>query len=272
MMHRGLTTFVIFVASGAAGAPAHSAPRVFEEVRRYSAPEATQGVAVDDAAFYAIANRTIAKYDKRTGKRVQLWTADKTRPLIHLNHGIVIKGKLYCAHSNSPGTPATSSIEIFDTKSLTHIGTHSFGVYEGSLTWIDWHDGAWWAVFAHYSNKSLSGGGRDTRWTSLVKFDAKWQRRQAWVFPSSVLKKFEPNSCSGGGWGPDGRIYCSGHDARELYVLRLPKAGSTLEHVETIPIANTGQAFAWDKSTPGVVYGIDRPKRQVIVSKLSSSP
>ena len=267
MSHRTgsvVSLFVVFVSATISQA----GDRAFKELNRFRAPEATQGVAVDKTAFYAIANAVIAKYDKKSGKRLKVWKADKTRPLIHLNHGIVKGGRLYCAHSNSPGVPATSSVEVFDAATLKHVSSHSFGIYEGSLTWMDWKDNAWWAVFAHYNGKEPRGRG--TRWTSLVKFDARWRRQQAWVFPKAVLKKFEPFSSSGGGWGSDGMLYCSGHDAKELYVLRLPKAGSTLELVDVAPIGNTGQAFAWDKSEPGVVYGISRPKRQVIVSRLTA--
>lgn len=263
-----LPAFGIVVAIPAPASLAFAQKPKFHELRRFSAKTATQGVAVDSTAFYAIANSTITKHDKNSGKQLAQWKSTSDRRLIHLNHGIVLDGKLYCAHSNSPGVPATSSLEIFDTKTLKPIGTHSFGIYEGSLTWIDRHKGSWWAVFAHYTDKGLRGGGKTTKWTSLVQFDDKWRRRQAWVFPKSVIDKFEPYSCSGGGWGPDGRIYASGHDAGELYVLKLPKAGSTLVHVETIPLPITGQAFAWDQSQPGVIYGINRPKRQVVVAKL----
>lgn len=261
-------TFIIIVTSMTGALPVFAAKPRFEVLRKYSAAEANQGVAVDGSAFYAIANTTIARYDRKSGKRLALWKSTRAHRLIHLNHGIVRQGKLYCAHSNSPGVPATSSLEIFDAKTLKHVGTHSFGIYEGSLTWIDRHDNAWWAVFAHYSDKALRGGGKTTKWTSLVKFDDKWRRLQAWVFPKTVIAKFEPYSCSGGGWGPDGRLYVSGHDAGELYVLTLPKAGSVLRHVETIPMPITGQAFAWDKSQPGVLFGINRPKKQVIAVKL----
>lgn len=249
-------------------AGSQASEKQFREVRRYTAAEAKQGVAVYKGSFYAITNSAIGKYDRQTGKRIASWKSSPGVKLIHLNHGIVHGGKLYCAHSNSPATPATSSLEIFDTKTLKHIGTHSFGIYEGSLTWIDRHDNAWWAVFAHYTKDKLRNGGKTTAWTSLIKFDDKWRRLQGWVFPKSVVAKFEPYSCSGGGWGPDGRLYVSGHDAGELYVLKLPKAGSTLQHVETLKLPITGQAFAWDKSQPGVIFGINRAKRQVVVSRL----
>jgi hypothetical protein len=40
--------------------------------------------------------------------------------------------------------------------------------------------------------------------------------------------------------------------------MRLPKAGSVLELVETIPMNIRGQGIAWDRSDRGVIYGIIR--------------
>ena len=70
----GLGLFVF--ACGLLAAPSGSAQdssRCFEEVRRFSADEATQGVAVDERHFYAISNRRIGKYDKESGARVGGW-------------------------------------------------------------------------------------------------------------------------------------------------------------------------------------------------------
>jgi outer membrane protein assembly factor BamB len=243
---------------------------VAQELRRFVAPEATQAVAVDATHFYAIDNRVIAKYAKSTGQREKTWTASAELPLEHLDSGVVLGDKLYCAHSNFPRYPENSSVEIWDTATLQHVGTHSFGIYEGSLTWIDRHDDAWWAVFAHYSEKvNDDPRAKDSPWTSLVRFDGDWRRTAGWVFPAAVTDRFEPHSCSGGSWGSDGRLYCTGHDRGELYDFALPRAGSTLELKRTIDVPFTGQGFAWDRSEPGVLYGIDRPRGEVIVLKLS---
>ena len=77
----------------------------FEEVRRFRTQEATQGIAVDEGYFYAIANRRIGKYDKRTGERVGTWEGTPDGPIVHLDSGVVLDGLLYCAHSNYPGVP-----------------------------------------------------------------------------------------------------------------------------------------------------------------------
>ena len=238
-------------------------------LKRFDAAEAVQAVAVDGSHFYAIANTVIGKYDKETGGLVARWKASDEASLRHMNAGIVLDGKLYCAHSNYPHFPEASSVEIFDTATLEHVGNHSLGIYEGSLTWIDWHDDAWWAVFAHYSSKVNDAPfAKPHAYTSLVKFDREWRRMAGWVFPEEVLDLFAPQSCSGGGWGPDGQLYCTGHDRPEIYQMALPQAGSALVLKRTIPVEITGQGVAWDKSRPGVLYGISRVKKQVIVSEV----
>lgn len=239
--------------------------RTGEVVQRFKCPEAHQGVAVDADHFYAISNRNVGKYDKRTGRQLATWKDAEGGHLKHLNAGVVVDGKLYAAHSTYPSEPRLSSVEIWDTATLEHMGNHSFGEYGGALNWVDWHDDHWWAVFAYYSREP---GPDHVRRTTLVKFDPQWRRMAAWVFPANVLERFAPSSNSGGAWGPDGLLYCTGHDHREMYVLQLPKSGSTLEWVETIAMPFPGQAFAWDDSQPGVAYGIDRKAKEVVAARL----
>jgi hypothetical protein len=78
----------------------------------------------------------------------------------------------------------------------------------------------------------------------------------------------KPYSNSGGAWGEDGLLYLTGHDAPELYVVRLPSAGSVLEHVATIAIPVAGQAVAWDRSRPRVLYGINRKSAEVVAMQI----
>jgi len=252
----GLTTWLTGV----------SAQQPLEPLREIRAPEAHQGVAVDEAHVYAITNREVAKYDKFTGERVAGWEATDEKPLIHLNSGIVHDGKLICAHSNHSDLPMTSSIEIWDAETLEHIESHSFGIRYGSLTWFDRHDGYWWACFAHYDRR---GGypDKDHRYTQVVKFDDDWRRIEGFVFPETVLDRFHPYSASGGAWGRDGRLYCSGHDLGELYVLQLPEAGSVLRHVDTARFPIAGQAIAFDRTGTGLLYGIIRKKNLIVASE-----
>ncbi|WPP51303.1 hypothetical protein [Catalinimonas niigatensis] len=237
-----------------------------ELIRQYAAPNASQAVAVDNDHFYAIGNQAISKHQKTDGKMIAEWK-ESEGIIKHLNNGAVIDGLLYCANSNYPESPMASSIEVFDTKTMTHVDSHSLGILIGSATWIDRYDDAWWIGFAHYSNHA-SSEGKDNRWTTVVKFDDKWQRSEGWIFPKDLVEQFSPSSNSGAVWGKDGKLYCTGHDAQKLYVMQLPDRGYTLEHIETIKIPFEGQGIAWDTADEKVMYGISRKNRQVLVVKL----
>jgi len=233
-----------------------------ETLRRLPAPEARQGVAVGPASLYAVANYRIARYNKASGARLALWEGDPGR-YPHINSCAVIGADLVCAASNYPAVPQASSVEFFDPLTLAHRRTVSLGQGIGSLTWVDRHAGAWWATFANYDGK---GGepGRDHRYTLLVKFDDAWRRSESWSFPASVLDRLAPMSVSGGGWGPDDRLYVTGHDRPELYTLALPDGGATLDHVATYAIEAEGQAIDWDEAQPGILYGIARKTAAIL--------
>ena len=228
-----------------------------------------QGVAVDDAFFYAISNFTIAKYKKSNGSFVTAWNGGKDGIIKHLNSGVVIKGKLYCANSNFPENPMVSSIEIFDTKTMKHIGNHSFGIFSGSATWVDMKGGFWWVAFANYNGKH-SSEGRDNRWTTLVKFNNDWNEMESWVFPKEVLEAFAPNSNSGGNWSKDGKLYLTGHDKKEMYIMKLPDIGYTLQLLQVVPVVNPGQAIAIDRwqEKREIFYSVNREDNAVIVQEL----
>ena len=81
---------------------------------------------------------------------------------------------------------------------------------------------------------------------------------QSWTLPNEVLDRFEDMSNSGGSWGPDGFLYLSGHDRAEVYKMTLPEAGSVLKLMEIVPLNIRGQGLAWDRSQPGVIYGVMR--------------
>ena len=236
-----------------------AAPRL-EQVAEFAIPEANQGVGIDKDHFYAVNDREIAKYDRKTGKLVKKWEGPKDGPVIHLDSALVMDGKIYAAHSNWPFWPMTSSLEIFDAATMEHVGTHSFGIRYGSLTWVDWHDGHWWMGFANYDrligpNKTPYGHKVNT---VVVKMTRDFQTVQMWTLPKVLLDKFEEMSNSGGSWGPDGFLYLTGHDPAELYRVRFPKAGSILELADVIPMNIRGQGIAWDRANPGTIAGIIR--------------
>ncbi len=235
-------------------------------VARFPATEARQGVAVGTDRFYAVDNSRIAAYDKKSGKTLAAWTGDPAQ-FPHLNSCSVVARDLVCASSNYPAVPMSSSVEIFDADTLRHKASHSLGPGIGSLTWIVRHQNRWWAGFANYDGK---GGmaGQDHRATTLVRFDDGFRRTSAWLFPPSVLAAFAPYSNSGGDWGRDGLLYVTGHDRREIYVLTLPKAGSTLVHLATVQVSTAGQAIAFDPARAGLLWSIDRQRREVVATQM----
>lgn len=236
-----------------------------EILRRVPAEEARQGVTADGDHLYAIDNSQIGKYDRHTGRKVAEWRGDPAL-FPHLNSCALIEAQLVCASSNYPATPMTSSVEMFDPATLSHVGTVPLGPGTGSLTWVLRRDGVWWAAFANYDDRG-GDAGRDHRATILVRFDDEWRRTGAWLFPETVLARFAPKSSSGGVWGADGNLYVTGHDATELYVLALPEAGGVLRHIATVPGATPGQAIALDP-VEGRLWGIDRGRRELVEMRL----
>ncbi|WGD31602.1 cycloisomerase [Ancylobacter sp. WKF20] len=249
-----------------------------ETLTRFEVPEARQAVAVSDRFFYAIDNRTLVKLDKTTGQAVAKWEGPKAGPILHLDSGVVRDGKLYTAHSNYPDWPMTSSIEVWDAETLKHLESHSFGIDRGSFTWLDRDpQGRWWGAFANYNrvfDKSPVAYGNKYA-TQLVRFNADWSVAEAFVYPDALVAKFQDMSNSGGAFGPDGRLYISGHDNAELYVVAPPEMGSVMVWQETIPVEIAGQGFAFDPAQPGVVWGLIRGKAgaasQVTVSRLPTA-
>jgi hypothetical protein len=233
------------------------------ELFRFKSRHATQAVAVDSLHFYAISNSQIVKYRKTTKDSVATWKG----PLKHLNSGVVLNGKLYCTNSSYPEKPMASSVEIFDTKTLQHIGSQSFGIYEGSCTWVDWYQGHWYAYFSQYENE---GGepGRGVQYSSLVQFDSEWRRTAGWMIPKALVERIRPMNLSGGTFREDGLLYCSPHHDLELYILRTPTISYELEWVKTIPVPFQGQGFAIDRYQKNVLYGMHRGTREVIAVKL----
>ncbi len=253
--------------------PAPAAPALLPaatEIRRWKAPEARQGAAVDAAHFYAIVNSRIGKYRKTDGVKVAEWVGDRIA-IRHLNSCLVEKTDLVCANSNYPQTPMASSVEIFDTRTMRHLRSIPLGVRDGSLTWVERRGNRWWAAFANY-DAPRSHLGRTHRDTKIVIFNDDWAEIGGYALPDSLLQRLPPNSISGGSFGPDGLLYLTGHDAPELYVVRIPTQGPILEHVATIPAPLDGQAWAWDRTAPRTIYGITRRAGEVVVMAVPPVP
>lgn len=234
------------------------------EIKRYKAPQAKQGVVANKDYFIVFSNDSIVKYDKITGKMVG---SIFNKNLIHLNSGVIKDGKIYCAHSNYPGIPMWSSIEVFDEKTLEHIESHSFGIENGSCTWLDIYDNHYYVMFAQYANLGKMEPNKNVSWSQLVKYDKDWRRIEAWVLPPALVEHLTPYSLSGGVIMQDGRILATHHHHQEIYVLSFPKMGAQLVWEKTIPTNIHGQAIAFDTFEKDVLWGINKETMEVIKTK-----
>ena len=247
-------------------APRASAGPADAPVRRIAAPEANQGVAAGRRHVYAISNHEIGKYDRRTGRRVDHWEGDPAH-FRHMNGCTLVARDLVCAASNYPETPQRSMVEIFGTAPLGHKRTIPLDGFPGSLTVLTRHGGHWWAVFANYDGRG-GDAGRDHRDTLLVELDGDFHEVRRFHFPDSVLARLAPRSCSGAQWGRDGLLYVTGHDRPEIYALRVPATGTTLTHVATYAMATNGQAIDWDPAEPGLLWSIERSRREMVAARV----
>lgn len=236
----------------------------------YQTFDARQGVAVDEQYFYAVNSFRITKHRKSDGEPLLQWDgeSDQHGPLIHLDSGMVWQGKLYASHSNYPKWPMTSSVEVWDTASMAHVATYSFGHELGSFTWLDRHAGHWWGAFANYDKvqKGQTQAYGLTANTQVVKMNDQFQILEKWQLPAGILKRISPMSNSGGSWGPDGLLYLTGHDYEEIYVLALPDYGSELRWLTTIAAPGMhGQGIAWERNgQERALWGIRKKDRKVL--------
>ena len=226
--------------------------------RKLPAAEAHQAAAAEGKFIYAITSRGVAKYDRKSGKRV----ATSEGAAKHLNSGFFWKGKLLCAHSNYPLKPERSEVKVLDTDSMKLTTFRDFGSAGGSLTWVLHKDGFWWCNFALY--------GADNHKTFLVKYDEKWQEVARWTYPKKVISQLGRHSLSGGIWRGD-ELWTTGHDDPVAFRLGLPKEGSELQYLGQHAIPFTGQGLANDPVTGGLV-GISRAKREVVFASTKTEP
>jgi len=226
---------------------------VWKTTRVLDAPEAHQAAAATDRFIFAIASKSIAKYDRATGERL----ATSTGEAQHLNSGFLYEGKLFCAHSNYPQTPERSEIKVLDVETMRLSTFKDFGNYGGSLTWAVRHADHWWCNFARY--------GTDNSQTFLVEFDDQWRELRRWTYPSQVIGQIGVMSLSGGVW-KDGSLLVTDHDHPMLYQVALPSEGGELKYLQTHTAPFTGQGIALDPATGGLV-GIHRAKRQILFAE-----
>ena len=258
-----MISLILAIAIGQMAAPTVPVEDARPVVSKFQAKEAEQGVAVDDKFIYVIGDSVIGKYDRKTNEKVGEYLGDPNGAIKHMNGGVVLGNRLYCSHSNFPETPMVSSIEIFDTKTLKHVGSQSFGLDAGSLVWVDWRGGYWWVCFGHYNGKGGEPGMTNDH-TVLVKYDKEWRRLAGYAFPKEAIARWDGMTCSGGVWGKDGLLYCTGHHMPEIYVFKLPEAGAVLDMVKIVKSPVAGQGLAIDNKA-GQLFQMQRKERSIYV-------
>jgi DNA-binding beta-propeller fold protein YncE len=250
-------------AHNAAPCGAQETSAAWQETTTLAADEATQAAAADERHVYAIASRSIAKYDRRTGQQLAKSSGSAT----HLNSGFFWQGKLYCAHSNYPAKPERSELLVLDPESMELTTHHDFADQPGSLTWAVRHDDAWWCNFAYYD--------ADNHKSYLARFDDNWREQARWTYPAKLVERLGRYSLSGGVWYR-GQLLATDHDHEVLYQLAVPPAADSgkpgeLEFVATIPAPFAGQGIAHDPVTDGLL-GVVRKKKLVIFAERGETP
>jgi hypothetical protein len=229
----------------------------YRETGTLGAPQAHQAAAADRKFIYAITNNVVAKYSRKTRQPL----AVSVGKALHLNSGYLYRGSLLCAHSNFPRIPEHSQIKVLDTNSMQLTTFHDFGDYGGSLTWVVRVGNRWLCNFAKYDK---SNGD-----TFLTEFDRNWTETRRWTYPQAMVAQLGKYSLSGGLFHQQ-RLLVTGHDAQELYYLRIPQTGTVLEYIGKSPVPFTGQGFAVDPIGGGLV-GISRAEHRVIFLNVAPS-
>ena len=223
-----------------------------KSVQRFHAPQANQAAAADTKFFYAIGSRGITKYDRNTGEVV----AKSSGKAKHLNSGYFHQGKLLCAHSNFPTLPEQSEVLSLDPKTMRLTVYRDLGNPGGSLTWVVQKKGSWWCNFAKYGKKNAE--------TFVIKYDNHWKEIARYTYPQKLINQLGKYSISGGIWVGE-ELWVTGHDDPFLFRLSLPKKGSEFFYLGKTKVPFTGQGFATDPETGGLV-GINRANKEIIFS------
>lgn len=227
----------------------------WKKTDEWASPDARQAAASTEQHVFAINNNSISKYDRVSGRLV----ATKKYPMTtHLNSGFLYKDLLYCAHSNYPNQPDSSSIRIINPEDLSLTKTINLGKSEGSLTWIVKNKDHWYALFAYY--------GQENHLTYLAQINNNWEIKGRWTFPKTIIEEMGKMSISGGVPWKEGFLV-TGHDEKKLYYLTLPQTGKVLKLINLYKSPFTGQGIALDPLNGGLV-GINRAEKTLISSQL----
>ena len=207
--------------------------------------EAKQGIAVDNEYFYAISDKAIGKYNKKTGKIVLRWKSKKD--ITHLNGGFIDGNKLICVHNPT----GKNSIVTFDKNTLKKLSDKKINV-DGSLTWYYPYDNTNYGVLAYYKD--------NVNKTKFCKFDDDFNVVKSWSFPQKIIDDIKPWSISGG-FIKSGYVYASGHDKSVIYKFTMNDDKDVLTLFDTIDVVSSGQGIAFYNDD---LLTINRKNHQVI--------
>jgi hypothetical protein len=225
-----------------------------ETLQEWASPDARQASVATEQYILAINNHSVSKYDRASGSLIASKNYPNTQ---HLNSGFLFEQVIYCAHSNYPNHPDSSSIRIIDPKTLSMKVAKDLGQTDGSLTWIIRSKDYWYGLFAFY--------GENNYLTYLARMNDQWGVLDQWTFPEEIIEKMSKMSISGGVKWKDGFLV-TGHDEKALYYLTLPESGSILKYIKQFKAPFTGQGIALDPTTEGLV-GIKRAEKKVISAR-----
>ena len=218
------------------------------------------------------------KYEDAHAVTDQVGDAGKLVQIKHLNSGVIIKNRLYSAHSNWPELPARNSIEVWDVDSMTHVESIELAGGNTWITWVDHYRDHWWVVLAQYDAitgaignrvSTASTGEKDSAnesRTRLLRLGMDLEILDTWYFPPELIAEFAPMSNSGGSWGPDGKLWLTGHDQPRAYIITLPQTGSQLVWESSVPMPDIeGQGIAWDRSAiEPMLFGVCRTAKRLV--------
>lgn len=231
-------------------------------------PDAHKGIAAGRDFFYVINTNSISKHSTKTGELIKRVDFSNHPRIKNMNGAVVVRNNLYVTNSPATVKHRQNTIEVFnrDLVYLYHINVTG---NTGALTWIDYHNGKWWGCFAHYDDM--------VRYTVLVEFYhpnpdleyedtihskdlVNWHVKDRWFFPHKVNEHFLPYSCTGGSFGPDGKLYVTGH-RNEIYVLDFhPKA--EIMGLDYIKETDINVSVSIDKER-GILFGINKDNKTV---------
>ena len=290
--------FFVLVVSTSVISAAFSSESGVDKIWFAQTRDARQAVAVDAQYVYAVSNQSISKIHRATKRVIKQWMredrhsgtdksgeASKLTKIKHLNSGVILSNRLYSAHSNWPELPAQNTIEVWDVDLMRHVESIDLAGSDTWITWVDQYRGHWWMVLAHYDavtgvlGKQVSSASADGRnsasdqRTRLLQLDDNFKVLGTWYFPPELLAEFAPMSNSGGSWGPDGKLWLTGHDQPNAYIMSLPPTGSQLVWESTITLPDIeGQGIAWDRSAnQPMLFGVRRTAKWLVAMDVTIS-